>query len=307
MKPNLAYKITPERMEQELAKLIFPRIGSPKLDGIRCLVHSTGLLSRKLKLLPNEYTQATMPQGRLLNMDGELILGDPTDDPYHRTHSAVMTREGEPGLTLWVFDDYLMGGAYKDRYSDILKRLRGRTGQKVEVVEAVWLKNVAELLDYEMKCLKMGYEGIMTRNPDGRYKYGRSGIGPKEQGLVAHKRWKDGTARIVGMLPRMKNNNVAKTDETGAKKRSSHKANKVAQDTLGAMQVVDLDTKVEFELGTGCMTHEEAARVWQAYHDDPVGFAEENLAEYKYFPKGMLIAPRQPVWKGWRSPLDVSA
>lgn len=300
MKPMLAYKVNPLT---ELEKIKFPVMASAKLDGIRALVSkSQGFLSRKLKPHPNKFVQRTMWSQRLIGLDGEFILGDPTDDPYRRTDSAISTIEGEPELTLWVFDDFLIGGGFGDRFKHVQQVLKGRTGGQLEVVEHKLIKNLDDLLDYEMKLLKQGYEGLMYRKPDGSYKHGRSTM--NEGLLVALKRRLDAEARIISMHPRMKNNNEAKVNELGGTSRSSHKANKVAQDTLGFMIVEDLKTKVQFELGTGKLTAPEAKAAWEQYKADPAGFCATHLAKYRYFPIGVKEKPRQPVLQGWRHPND---
>lgn len=301
MKPMLAYKIQPK---VELGIIKFPLIASPKLDGVRALAtKSDGFLTRRLKPHPNRFLQKAIWSPRIIGLDGEFILGDPTDDPYRRTYSATSTEEGEPQLTLWVFDNFLVGGPFTERFKEVQRVLKGRTGTTLEVVEHKVIKNLEELLDYEMKALKQGYEGIMTRKPAGGYKHGRSTR--NEQLLMALKRREDSEARVVSMHPRMKNNNEAKINELGATSRSSHKANKVAQDTMGFMIVEDLKTSVRFELGAGKLTAAEAKAAWDEYNKDPAAFCAKHLAKYDFFPIGVKEKPRQPVLRGWRSPDDL--
>ena len=40
---------------KDSSQLVYPVLVTPKLDGIRCLVKDTGVVSRTLKPIPNKY------------------------------------------------------------------------------------------------------------------------------------------------------------------------------------------------------------------------------------------------------------
>jgi DNA ligase-1 len=91
----------------DLDSLRFPLYASPKLDGIRAMVTDAGLVSRKLLPIPNRHLQLALSTDFLRGLDGELILGNPTDeDVYRRTNSSVMSRDGEPSVTFYVLDHF---------------------------------------------------------------------------------------------------------------------------------------------------------------------------------------------------------
>ena len=85
-----------------------------------------------------------------------------------------------------------------------------------------------ELIAFEELKLCEGYEGIMLRDPFGRYKHGRSTL--KEGGLAAIKRFVDAEARIVGTYEQMENTNEKQINELGRSSRSHAKAGKLAGD-----------------------------------------------------------------------------
>lgn len=98
MKPMLAYTVDNPRGLQ------FPLLASPKLDGIRCVCTvNDGPVSRSLKPIPNRFIH-----GQLFfypPFDGELMVGDPTDpSAFNRSTSGIMSHDGEPDFTYWVFD-----------------------------------------------------------------------------------------------------------------------------------------------------------------------------------------------------------
>src|SRR5579859_4643431 len=93
----------PDIALQQMKALTFPIIASPKIDGIRAHNDNGSLYSRKNKLIPNFYTRKLFHGA--FNCDGELVEGKPnTPDCFNRTTSAVMSHDGEPDVSYWVFD-----------------------------------------------------------------------------------------------------------------------------------------------------------------------------------------------------------
>ena len=86
MKPMLACDYDP-------AKLKYPCIASPKLDGVRGLVSGGSVLSRSLKQIPNKFVQEMLGGYPPLDgFDGELIVGSPTDKNCYMRRSSRGTR-----------------------------------------------------------------------------------------------------------------------------------------------------------------------------------------------------------------------
>lgn len=309
MKPMLAAKIKKETLDADLARLDFPAYVQPKLDGIRALVTRHGPLSRKLEPLPNAGVNALLDprkQPWLLGMDGELIDGSPSDDPYRRSHKVVANEDFPLGdLRLWVYDSWHCGGTYADRFRMLSRAIgRGKLADRVVLVPTQTVRSLAELLDVESSFVEAGYEGLVYRGTAAPYKFGRSTV--REGYLVALKRFEESEAEILGCLAQKTNTNEAKLDKVGATKRSSHKAGKVEVDTLGVMVARDTKTGVEFELMRGKMTREEAKEAWEAWKRDPDAFRRGAVAKYKHFPHGVKEKPRHATWTGWRSRWDLS-
>src|SRR5258707_792756 len=98
--------------------ITFPVMASAKLDGIRCIVVNGVALSRSFKPIPNKHVQKILAEG-FDGLDGELIVGEPgAPDVYSKTNSAVMSQDGTPDFTFYVFDNIYGGDdtTYKDRY-----------------------------------------------------------------------------------------------------------------------------------------------------------------------------------------------
>lgn len=287
-----------------LDELRYPLLASPKLDGIRALCLYDRVVSRKILDIPNRHVQACLAHTRLQGLDGELIVGAPTaEDVYRRTNSAVMSHDGEPHFTFYVFDyvrDPLL--RYDRRMHDAVNIVGGeamklRAGQAhgtfdIRWHQQTWIEDREALDAFEAKCVAEGYEGIITRDPGAIYKYGRSTA--KEQIMLKIKRFEDSEAEIVGIEEEMHNANEAQRDNLGRTKRSTAKAGKVGKGTMGALIVRDLKTGVEFNIGSGFTAADRSAE-WKP----------GEIVKYRYFPVGVKDKPRHPVYHGRRSKIDL--
>lgn len=278
--------------DAELDKLRFPLVASAKLDGIRAVVKDGVVLSRSLKPIPNKFVQSLFSHRE--HFDGELIVGDPTSKTVYRdTTSHVMSHDKEDFDVRFHVFDHIRNPT--DRYQNRLVNLRGITGNyPVKLHEQHVVTCLDTLLKLEEQMLDDGYEGLILRDPDAPYKFGRSTV--KEGYLLKLKRFVDAEAEVIGFEERMHNGNEATTNELGRTRRSSHKAGKSGRGDLGAV-VVRLDG-VTFNIGTGFSDAERAA-IW----NDQAGYLG-RLVKFKYFPVGVKEAPRHPVFLGWRAKED---
>lgn len=288
MKPLLAGKI------ENLDNLRFPLVASPKIDGIRCLIIDGMARSRKLKPIPNIYICQQLRNKGLNGLDGELLI---EGKPFNEISSAVMSEDGRPDFQFIAFDCFNDPDLpYAMRLQQAMVIVEKANISNVDVIESKILGTVAELSTYEGVCLSRGYEGVMTRSVDGRYKYGRSTS--NEQILLKLKRFEDSEAVIIGAIEEQYNGNAAMVDELGHTKRSSHKANLHGKGCLGAFRVRRADG-LEFNVGSG-FTAEQRKLYWEGI-DMLVG----KTIVYKHQPSGSKDAPRFPIFKGFRHTDDM--
>lgn len=287
---------------EDIHKLQYPLLASPKLDGVRALVSDNGLLvSRNLKLIPNKFLQETFGTMELAGLDGELVCGHPgAPDCFRKTSSGVMSEDGEPDVTFYAFDFRLKEDEpFEVRLQAAMNICSLKTWGKRRVHGVVHkrINDPDELLECEKITLNLGYEGLMLRDPDGYYKRGRSTL--KEGGLIKLKRFSDSEAEIIGFEEQWKNENEAKLDELGRTKRSSHKAGKVGKGTLGSLMVKDLVSGVTFDCGTG-FDDGLRAQLWKERDGLP-----GRIIKYRYFPSGSKSKPRFPIFLGFRDRRDM--
>lgn len=300
LKPMLA--ATAEAVPgQAPTNIRYPILLSPKFDGIRALkVTDNQLLSRKLISIPNLFTQKvfeSVPKGT----DGELIVGDPTDEPYPRTESGVMRIKGEPDVRYFAFDNFLQAALPYNTRALALQAEAIRSHERVVVVPQILVSDPTMLLGLEQDYVERGYEGVMLRDPQGPYKYGRSTV---NQGwLLKLKRFLDAEAIVTGTYERMHNANEATTDNLGHTERSSKKEGMEPTGLLGGFYVKGTNgdfAGVDFKVSTSTIPLIHLPEMWRRRRS-----YEGRLLTYKYFPTGTVERPRHPVFKGWRNPLDV--
>lgn len=280
----LAYQPDPRWSRAEyLSRLRFPLLGTPKIDGIRCLIVNGEAVTRTLKPIPNNYIRHLvrhLPEG----FDGELVC----PDGFHATQSAVMSELGTPPFKYRVFDFYSTA-PYHERLSYLKMQHSFSLCAFSEAVLPDTINNMKELLAFEELADLQGYEGVMLRHPDGPYKFGRSTL--REHYLLKLKRFLDGEATIVAFVELQHNENTNTTNALGLSERSTHQAGLVAGHTLGALRVRDTKTNAEFNVGSG---FDSALRdtIWKS-RNTYLG----RVITYKYQPYGMKDAPRCPTFK----------
>lgn len=294
-KPTLA-------VNADFSKIQYPVYASPKLDGIRCSIVDGKALSRTLKAIPNKHIYGQLSDPRLDGLDGELIVGSPTSTTcYNESVSNIMAFDKVPSYTYYVFDDHSNPDtSYRFRRDRMLGSLGNGvwgTFPQICLLEQNLLINEDEMLAYEAAKVEEGYEGIILRSPEAPYKFGRSTV--KEGYLLKCKRFSDSEAEIIGFEEEMFNGNAAETNELGRTKRSTAAAGLSGKGTLGAFQVRDLVTGVEFSIGTG-LTALERQHFWNR-QNEYVG----KLIRYKHFPIGAKDRPRHPVFLGFRDARDM--
>lgn len=255
----------------DLDKVNFPVIGSPKLDGIRCLKLEGKAVSRKFKPIPNDYIRTWIEKYCSEGFDGEILCLDPTG-PFSEVSSMVMSKKhpAEKSFVFAVFD-----WVWKDQLHTPfrIRALNVKTWfEKVSVdrpeitrhmrpVPQFDLRTREQLDAFHLEWVGNGYEGTMIRDPQGVYKCGRS---TQKQGILLKiKDWMDEEAEVLGVLEQMENTNEALRDAVGSIKRSSAKEGKVGKRTLGKLQCRMLSDGTLFQVGTG-WTDELRQQMWDS-------------------------------------------
>lgn len=275
------------------AKARFPYIATPKIDGIRFLMVDGVAVSRTFKPIRNKHIQALLGAHLPDGIDGELTAGDTFQD----CSSGIMSIDGEPDFEVWVFDYVRPERAEILPYQQRLAELPSLDVPfQLEVLTGQFVQDAAALNAYEARCLEQGFEGVMVRDPNGTYKFGRATA--KENIIAKVKRFEDAEAVLVSIEEKLSNQNVAEQDAFGHTKRSTCAAGMVPTGVAGTLAVRDAEGR-EFGVGSG-LNDKLREEIW-SNQEQYIG----KLVKYKYFPQGIKELPRHPVFLGFRDPDDL--
>lgn len=292
MRPLLAAKC------EDIEKLRYPVLATPKIDGIRCLCTKEGPLTRSLKEIPNRHIFNVLNKSLFEGFDGELVVGD----TFQKCTSGIMSRGGTPMFTYWVFDMWNAEYTAYNRRMELLEarmaHIRDTVGEQpfIKVLWPVRLDDPDDLRQYNEDALLRGFEGVMVRDPRGQYKHGRSTF--REGILIKIKPFEDDEAQVIDLEELMHNDNDPMINSLGYMERSTHQENMVRSGMLGSLVVLHPEFG-KFNVGTG-FTEEDRKKIWRN-PKDYLGM----MAKFRYQKIGMKEKPRCPVFMGWRDPLDM--
>lgn len=305
-KPMLAPNNDPLKDPKYFQGLRFPLDCSFKLDGIRGLPKNGFVKSRKYINLPSLQVQRLF--GNWSELDGEVIIGDErdADNVMNLTQSHVMSIDKpHPQVTYRVFDcadPEMADEPFEDRlaFARILVKEYGQiypdVAPLVSIVEHTRCNTLEELLVFENTALELGYEGVMMRDPRGRYKHGR---GTFLEGLIYKlKRFLESESVIVGFEEGYTNTNADIRDNLGHAKRSTAKEGMVLSGTLGKF-LVDYEGQL-LRVAPGAFTHKQRLHIWQ----NQSRYLEKYL-KYRFMAYGIKDLPRFPRAVSFRDPMDM--
>lgn len=278
----------------DLSKITYPCLASTKLDGLRCLITSNGTpVSRTLRPIRNKHIASILSDPALAGLDGELVVGDPAaSDCMRRSNSGIMSYEGTPDFTYYVFDYWNRTalGSPSIGYDEVQRRLATISHPNIVILQQYRISSTDRLEALERSVLDDGYEGLVIRPLKGHYKFGRSTA--REGLLLKLKRYTQSEARIIGMEELLHNANEPTLDERGYTTRSQAMDGKIGLNTMGAL-IVEGEyngTITSFRIGTG-FTAAERDWFWTR-RDILVG----AVVTFKFFPSGSKDRPRHPVY-----------
>lgn len=301
----MSIKKTMQPTDVDLTKLRYPCLVSPKIDGVKLVRFDGQLKGRSFKQYRNKHLNTMFDKPEYEGFEGEVIIGNNahSQDLCRTTTSAVNSFEGEPTYTWCLFDyvtEQLVDLSYSVRIEMLLAHINSLDfdTSNLRLVNSEVCHNEAELLASEAMWLEQGYEGIIIRDGDSKYKQGRATTNSQE--VLRLKRFTDSEAVIIGFTEEMYNGNEATIDELGRTSRSSHQNNMIGKNTLGSLLVRDCTTGVEFGIGSG---FDDAMRltVWENRE-----VYLSMIVKYKFFDKGTKDGvPRFPTFLSFRSENDM--
>ena len=177
---------------------------SYKVDGIRGRVEGGLVMSRKDKPVPSIYihelaSQLGIPEG----FEFEMISGNPFEEPFKRTVSAVMTQGDDPRYISFYFFDRISDKPFGERIKEVTKWVEETVDEDsmfiLKLLPSKICHSTEEIDEFYAKALEEGAEGIVIKRMDANYKFGRST--PSKQEMIKRKGIQDDTGIIVDIFP----------------------------------------------------------------------------------------------------------
>lgn len=290
-----------------LKEIPLPAYVSPKVDGVYCMVYNGQYYSRTLKPYPNLRLRAFFHQLTVLTEEQDhIFIGELVADTFSRTNSLVRSRKTRlSGLRFCLFDytskshfDRCSGYVpFQRRWEQLNSLTDDVTGRDIKlhrtspvtVVPHRIVTSLRELQRYHDLCLNLGFEGIVTKNPDSYYKHGRTTKKNFNQAKFRH------TATIRGHIVEVHNKREMSDDTKrtltadGYLEKVHTKGSFNPTQLLGSFTVKFEDGRVgKVGLGKG-FNQAEQRRLWKI-RKDLVGLE----CEVTYLVAGNKDLPRQP-------------
>jgi DNA ligase-1 len=299
---NMTFRPLLAAQLEDASTIKYPVLVSPKIDGIRCLILNGAPVTRSLKPIPNRHVHTVL--SNCPAFDGELTVGIPNDPKtWNETSSAVMSHDGEPAFTFHVFDMCDSPSLYSERLRRASALAANFEHRGVKLLPHVLVQNASELLLEEQRAVAAGYEGLMLRDPGGKYKHGRSTL--REGTLLKMKRFDHSEAKIVDFKERNEHVGLSKINALGLQERDHKRENFAPCGDLGAFICEWYATEgkfhpVQFDVGSG-FTADMRVHFWNV-RNKHLG----KIIRIKHQGKTPDGKPRFPIFEGFRDLRDMS-
>lgn len=300
----------------DLTTLQYPLLASNKLDGIRCIFKNGEILSRSLKQIQNKQLRERFePIRKWTEQTGNIIDGEiyspnltfqeithyvMTQDLYQPKVGTSKGLESLPDhLNFYAFD-FLYGGQIHHPFQERIKALEEVIKQLktpfIKLVEHEILNSEIEVQTHFQYALKEGVEGLMLRNPNASYKFGRGTI--KEGIIYKVKPFVTFDAEIIGVVQstEVREGAEKKVNELGRSVTSKKKDDRVLIDKASAFNVLYEGKELKVTLA---MDDNEKTEVWKNRE-----FYIGKTIEYKGMLVGSKDVPRHPVFLRFRTDKD---
>ena len=203
----------------DLNEIKYPLLASTKLDGIRVIFYKGQILTRSLKQLPNKQLREKFEDIRKYSEDNNIILDGELyshELNFQEIISFCMTEDFEDKKSIKKFgkvmeipdslifycfdgikdDNYLLDFCERNLYhvQPLLMKFPKLIGTFLQ--KYVYTKEDVD--SYFEEVLNQGYEGLILRDPNGRYKFGRGTV--KEAIIYKVKPFIDFDGQIINVV-----------------------------------------------------------------------------------------------------------
>jgi DNA ligase-1 len=302
--------------EIDINQLSYPLLISTKMDGIRMVVKDGQILTRSLKQLPNKQLREKFEDIRVFTevqnvlLDGEVFA---PHIPFQFIVSTVMTEDCFTKQSIKKWEELCKEHNFYITREEVISKLQFYCFDSIQnennempfskrhdfveeclvafikiacPVEQIPVDNAEEVIEYFEKIVNEGGEGLIIRNANSPYKYGRTRI--SENNSYKLKPWKTEDARIIGFVQATEvNEDAEKTTTELWMSRTSKRQEDRHNIEKASGFIVDFNGK-ELTVPIS-MTDAQKEYIWR-HKDEYLG----KFIEFKYMTVGMKDLPRIP-------------
>lgn len=287
-------------------KLVFPYYASVKLDGYRNIVDESVSRTSSGAPIGNDFVREFLSHEKFEGLDGELIVG-PWNDPraFQNTNGPVRKKAGTPDFRWFIFDDRTRpNDTFETRFQSIKRRVQLECSRhrhpalaRIDVIPQEIVRNREELARFEARAIAAKFEGVMLRNPEGRYKFGRGTV--DENLLLKVKRFITEEAKIVGYVEQLRT--VTPEDIAAGINSASELGSMVPTGMVATFKVWSEKWK-DFDIQATSLSHDDRKIAFDHFKE----LYEGQCASFEYFPHGTIDRPRHGIFRGIRGEEDMT-
>lgn len=278
----------------ELKDMKFPLLVSYKLDGIRCIFKDGQMYSRALKQFPNIQLRkkflhlAAFSKQYNVILDGELLAKSISFNELSGL-TRQLDKEIPKDLYFYCFD-YIENNNFDIPFKSRIINLEKSdvNPYDMKILPQVLLETSIGINILYEQALDWGCDGLILRDPNGRYKFGRGTI--KEGLIYKMKPFQTFDAKIIGVIQatEVREGAEKKINELGRSVTSKKKDDRILIEKASAFLVMYEGKELKVTIA---MTDEEKIDVWKN-QKKYLG----RMIEYKGMLVGAKDLPRHPVY-----------
>ena len=298
--------------QPDLNDLNYPLFASTKLDGIRCLFIKGEMLSRSLKQIQCKQLREKLEPLRKYSEENNVILDGEIYGhgmTFQEITHFVMTKDLEESKTVkknggvtaipeelkFYCFDCVKDDNFDEPFSTRIKRISFIRDMFSDIFFEVGqnLIHSQEEINYQFEnVIEQGYEGLILKSLDGRYKCGR---GTLNEGLIFKvKPFLDFDAEVIGLVQSTEVNTDAekKTNEMGRSVTSKKQNDRHVIDKASCFKVLYEGKEVKVVIA---LPDEDKKYIW----NNPEEFIG-RMIQYKGMMVGAKDLPRHPTFQRYR-------
>jgi len=215
----------------DLSKINYPMLASTKLDGIRTIFKDGHMLSRSLKEIPNKQLQKKFQnlkdysKKHNIILDGELYgIKMSFQEITHFVMSHDLDEEGEElpeKLKFFAFD--CITSSQETPFSSRYDNIRTIKEENLVIIKQKLVKSKEEVEAMFEEVLEEGFEGLILKSQDSKYKFGRATFNSGDAYKV--KPFLSFDSKIIAIEERMENTGESFKNELGKSEKHHFKEN----------------------------------------------------------------------------------